>query len=159
MIKIFTQKKVCRLLAGVQKEYEAVVREQKERIERLTEENRDLAARVSLLEREKGLVAQALVDAEKASGEIRSSADEYARTQKAALYRLAERCRALADELSKAHPEEARESGYEKYVERLEEALETNGQGELDMDAILYPDENLKLENLCKEMGLMEDEE
>ncbi len=158
MFKIYSAAAVKKILDKVTSEYENALTAQRRRITDLTAENRELLARVSLLESERGQVATALIDAERTGGEIRASADAYAKTCKDGVYRLAERCHALAEELLKKYPEEGQVKEFTRYLERLDEALQTGGEGELNMDEILYPDKNINLESLCKELGLIDEE-
>ncbi|MBQ9081836.1 MAG: hypothetical protein IJY26_04305 [Clostridia bacterium] len=159
MFKFYTADKVKKIIARIEQEYEGVLTSQRKRIIELTEENRDLSAKLSIYEYERSHVASAIISAEQKGQEIRESADAYAKARRDGVYRLAERCRALAAALAEKYPAEADVKEFNTYIQKLDEALETNGEGELDMDKILYPDANLKLENLCKELGLMDDVE
>ncbi len=159
MFKIYTADNVKKIVSRVEEEYENALSAQRRRITELTEENRELSARLSLLESDRARVADAIIDAEKTGREIRASADAYARDRREGVYRLAERCRALAASLAEKYPDEEDVKNFGSYIRKLDEALETGGEGELDMDKILYPDKDLKLENICKELGLMDYDE
>ena len=159
MFKIYTTSGVKKIVERLEEEYENAMTSLRRRINELTEENRSLSARVLLLERERTDVADAMIEAERTGKEIRSSADAYARERREGIYRLAERCRTLAAALADKYPDEEDVKTFSSYISKLDEALETGGEGELDMNRILYPDKGLKLENLCKELGLMDDEE
>ncbi len=159
MFKIYTASGVKKIVERLEEEYENAMTSLRRRINELTEENRSLSARVLLLERERTDVADAMIEAERTGKEIRSSADAYARERREGIYRLAERCRTLAAALADKYPDEEDVKTFSSYISKLDEALETGGEGELDMNRILYPDKGLKLENLCKELGLMDDEE
>ena len=159
MFKIYTASGVKKIVERMEEEYENAMTSLRRRINELTEENRSLSARVLLLERERTDVADAMIEAERTGKEIRSSADAYARERREGIYRLAERCRTLAAALADKYPDEEDVKTFSSYISKLDEALETGGEGELDMNRILYPDKGLKLENLCKELGLMDDEE
>ncbi|MBO5782715.1 MAG: hypothetical protein J6R24_01075 [Clostridia bacterium] len=159
MFKIYTADKVKKIVARIEEEYEKALASQRRRLTELTQENRELCAKLSLLEHERSHVASAIITAEKTGSQIRSQAESFAKHRKEGVYRLAERCRALAQALTEKYPDAAEVQAFSSYLSKLDEALETDGQGELDMDKILYPDEDLKLENLCKEVGLMDDDE
>ena len=157
MFKIYTAENVKKIVTRMETEYENALSALRRRINELTEENRDLSARLSLLERDRSSVADAIIAAEKTGKEIRSSADAYARERREGIYRLAERCRSLAAALAEKYPDEEDVKNFGSYISKLDEALETGGEGELDMDKILNPDKGLKLENICRELGLMDD--
>ncbi len=159
MFKIYTADKVKKIIQRVEEEYENALLAQRKRITELTEENRQLAAKLSVIEHERSHIASAVISAEKTGQAIRASADAYAKTQREGVYRLAERCRALATALAEKYPDEEDVKNFNSYLKKLDEALETGGEGELDMDKILFPDADLKLENLCKELGLMDEDE
>lgn len=157
MFKIYTADNVKKIVGRMEEEYENALSSLRRRINELTEENRNLSARLSVLERDRDSVADAIITAEKTGREIRSSAEAYAKERRDGIYRLAERCRSLAAALSEKYPDEEDVKNFGSYISKLDEALETGGEGEIDMDKILYPDKGLKLENLCRELGLMDD--
>lgn len=159
MFKIYTADKVKKIVARVEEEYENALSDLRKRIVDLTAENRELSARLSLLKKDRDRVADAIITAEKTGQEIRNSADAYALARREGIYRLAERCRSLAAALAEKYPDEEDVKNFDAYISKLDEALETSGEGELDMNKILYPDADLKLENICKELGLMDDGE
>lgn len=159
MFKLYTAGQVKKMLERVEQEYENFLATQRRRINELTEQNREITAKLSEYEHEQTHIASAIISAEKTGEEIRASADAYAKTQRESVYRLAERCRKLAETLTEKYPDEEDVRSFGAYLDKLDEALETNGQGELDMNQILYPSADLKLENLCKELGLMDDED
>ena len=146
MGKRYKEKEVKALVARLKAEYEGVVRNLREEQEELKEENRLLRARLSVLESQRSEVSVALMRAVKEGERIKEESAEEAEGEKKELLLLAEKCRILSERLLlRSHLGEEPE-------EDEEEATGFN------LDDVLNPKEPLDLGNLCKELGLMEED-
>ena len=163
-MKLYTEKNVKLLVARLKEEYEEVVRSQREWAEGIAEENRALRARLLVLEGERGQVSEALLRAE-AEGERmkRESAQEAENGQKE-LKLLSDKCRILLEKLTSKYPDEEDVGDFKTFTDALRAHLGEGDENEeeetgFNIDDVLNPKEPLDLGNLCKELGLMEEEE
>ena len=158
-MKLYTEKNVKLLVTRLKEEYEEVVRNQREWAEGIAEENRALRARLLVLEGERGQVSEALLRAE-AEGERmkRESAQEAENGQKE-LKLLSDKCRILLERLTAKYPDEEDVRDFALFYDELKKQLGEEEESGFNMDDVLQPKQPLDLGKLCKDLGLMEEEE
>ena len=157
---LYTENKVKKLVLRLRDEYDQVVRRQREAAEALKIENRDLRARVLELEGERQNVSSALLQAVAAGERIKTESAASAENERKELLLLAEKCRLLLEKLTAKYPDEEDCADFAAFTAALREQLgEEESEPAFDMDAVLSPKEPLDLATLCKDLGLMEDEE
>lgn len=164
-MKRYKEKDVRELVSKLKEEYEGIVKKQREAQEELKEENRNLRARLSVLEGQRSEVSAALFKAVEEGERIKRECAAETENEKKELSLLTEKCRLLLERLSERYPDEEDTKEFETFVGALKSHL---GEGEeeeeeeesgFDMDEVLNPKEPLDLGNLCKELGLMEEED
>ncbi len=159
MFKRYSEKQIKSLVHKLKEEYEGVVRQGREAFDELKEENKELRARVALLEGERKEVAQAILDAEKAGEEIKKSRAAEAENESKELALLAEQSRLLLSRLMQKYPDEADVRDFNAFCDALYERLNAGREEEFDMNEVLAPRTPLDLESLCRDLGLMDDGE
>ena len=168
MFKRYKEKEVKALVARLKEEYEGIVKQQKEAAEELKEENRQLRARLSVLEGQRSEVSAALMRAVAEGERIKQESAAQADSEKKELSLLAEKCRLLSERLTLQYPDKDDVNEFKTFTDALRAHLgEEEESGEEDeeeetgfnMDDVLNPKEPLDLGNLCKELGLMEEED
>lgn len=160
MLKLFTEKDVRKLIARLKEEYGEVLRRQKAVTEDVKKENARLRARLSELEGERGRVSAALVHAVKTGEAIKEEGKTETENKRKELDLLAEKCRVLTDRLTKKYPDEEDVAQFDSFTQSLREQLghpaEETG---FNMDEVLMPKQPLDLGKICKDLGLMEDDD
>lgn len=161
MFGLYTEKDVKRLVSRLREEYDDVLATQKNTTEELKEQNRVLRARVLELENERGSVSEAIVKAVAEGERIKRESAAAAENERRELVLLAEKCRLLSDRLLKKYPDGEDVAAFASFVDELHLSLgdEPEEESGFNMDDVLAPKEPLDLGKLCKELGLMEDEE
>ena len=167
MFKRYKEKEVKALVARLKEEYEGVVKQHKEAAEELKEENRQLRARLSVLEGQRSEVSAALMRAVAEGERIKQESAAQADSEKKELSLLAEKCRLLSERLTLQYPDKDDVNEFKTFTDALRAHLGEEECGEEDeeeetgfnMDDVLNPKEPLDLGNLCKELGLMEEED
>ncbi len=160
MLKFYSEKDVRKLVLTLKEEYEDALRRQRQLAERYKEENRTLKARLSVLEGERGRVSSAMVHAVNAGEQIRRNNALEAEQQKKELLLLAEKCRLLSERVQKLCPDEEDSLAFLEFTTLLNTQLGVEEeQSGLNMNEVLAPDYPLDLAKLCKDMGVMEEEE
>ncbi len=160
MFGFYTEKDVKRLVTRLREEYDDVLSLQKNTADELKEQNRALRARVLELENERGSVSEAIIKAVEEGERIKKESETAAENERRELVLLAEKCRLLSDRLLKKYPDGEDVAAYASFVDELHLSLgEEPEESGFNMDDVLAPKEPLDLEKLCKELGLMEDEE
>lgn len=161
MFKLFSEKDVKKLVLRLKTEYDEVLIKQHALAEELKEENRNLRARLSQLERERGDVSSALVRAVREGERVKAEGLEAAENERRELKLLAEKCRLLLDRLLAKYPDEEDTRDFEAFTTELRQQLgeDIGEESGFNMDDVLAPKEPLDLEKLCKELDLMEDSE
>ncbi len=161
MFRLYTERDVKQLVSRLKEEYDGALSRRKLASDELKEENRRLKARVLELEGERGSVGEALVFAAKEGERIRAESARETENEKRELALLAEKCRLMLDRLQKKYPDEEDVRAFAEFNEELNAKL-GGGESEesgFDMDEVISPKEPLDLEKLCRELGLMEDDE
>lgn len=158
---LYTEKDVKRLVSRLREEYDDVLATQSNTTEELKEQNRVLRARVLELENERGSVSEAIVKAVAEGERIKRESAAAAENERRELVLLAEKCRLLSDRLLKKYPDGEDVAAFASFVDELHLSLgdEPEEESGFNMDDVLAPKEPLDLGKLCKELGLMEDEE
>lgn len=161
MFGLYTQKDVRRLVQRIRQEYEGAIEQQKRMAEELKEQNRILAARVSELENERKSVADALILAVSEGERVKRENSVSADNERKELLLLSEKCRLLSEKLSAEYPDKEDVAAFAEFVQSLRERLGESGEGEsgFNMDDVLAPKEPLDLGKLCRDLGLMEEDE
>lgn len=165
-MKKYKEKEVTALVSRLKEEYEAVVKRQREAAEELKEENRQLRARLSVLEGQRSEISAALLRAVAEGERIKQESAAQADSEKRELVLLAEKCRILSERLTEQYPDKDDVQEFQTFTDALRSHLgegeETESEEEecsFNMDDVLNPKEPLDLGNLCKELGLMEEED
>ena len=165
MLKRYKKKDVEALVLRLKEEYEAVVKRQRDAAEELKEENRLLRARLSVLEGQRSEVSAALMRAVAEGERIKLESAAQVDGEKKELHLLAEKCRLLSEQLMRRYPDQEDVQEFETFTNALREHLgETNDEGDeedsgFNLDDVLNPKEPLDLGNLCRDLGLMEEED
>ncbi len=160
----YSEKDVKALVARLKEEYDGIVKRQREAYEELKEENRQLRARLSVLEGQRSEVSAALMRAVAEGERIKQESSAVADSERRELMLLAEKCRLLSEQLSLKYPDAEDVGDFKTFVgalrSRLGEEEETEEEEDtgFDLDEVLNPKEPLDLGDLCKELGLMEEE-
>ncbi len=160
MFGLYRTKTVKKLAERLRAEYGVALARQKEAAAELKEQNRLLQARVLQLESERVGVSDALTHAVAEGERIKEEGKAAAENERRELKLLAEKCRLLLDKLVKKYPDSEDAEALEAFLEELRQTLGTESvESGFDMDEVLSPKEPLDLGKLCKELGLMEDDE
>lgn len=155
----FTEEEVRMLVARLKEEYEAIVRNQREIMEQVKEENRRLSARLSVLEGQREDVSSALVHAVAEGERIKQEGAEIAENERRELHLLADKCRLLCDRLSVKYPDEEDCADFQAFTHSLRAYLgEEEDEPVFNLEEVTNPSEPLDLEKLCRDLGLMEEE-
>ena len=163
MRKRYKEKDVKALVARLKEEYEETLRSQRVAAEEIKEENRRLRARLSVLESQRGEVSAALMRAVAEGERIKKESTSEAEGEKKELLLLAEKCRILSERLLKKYPDEEDCADFKTFTDALRRHLGEEVEGEeedsgFDLDEVLNPKKPLDLGDLCRELGLMEEE-
>lgn len=159
MLHIYTEKDVKKLVLRLKEEYDGVLNRVRASEGALREENRALRARVLELEGERGYVSEALIAASREGQRLISEGALAAENERKELVLLAEKCRLLLDRLLKKYPDEEDVMEYAAFCEELSSRLGVEAESAFDLDEVVSPKQPLDLEKLCRELGLMEDDE
>ena len=163
MQKKYKQKDVEALVLRLKDDYEAVVKRQREAVEELKEENRYLQARLSVLESQRGEISVALIRAVAEGERIKKECASQSDNERKELLLLAEKCRLLSERLTTTYPDKEDVQEFATFTSLLRERLGENQTDEeeegFNMDDVLNPKEPLDLGNLCRELGLMEEDD
>ena len=143
----------------LKEEYEGVLSRNRMAMEELILENRSLRARVLELEKERGNVSEALISATREGQRIVREGALAAENERKELVLLAEKCRLLSERLLKKYPDEEDTLEYAAFCEELRSRLGTEEPSGFDLEEVVAPKEPLDLEKLCRDLGLMEDDE
>lgn len=158
MLKFYSEKDVQTLVSRLREEYGRAYARKNAEIADLKEENRNLAARLSVLEAERGSVTEALTHAVEEGERIVRAGEEEAAVKSRELVMLAERARTLCERLSRKYPDEEDVLKLQAFTSTFERELGIAEEETFDMDLVLNPGE-LDLGDICKSLGLMEEEE
>lgn len=160
MFGLYSKKDMQRLAARLKEEYTAALNEQRQAVQELKEQNRTLAARVAELENERSEVTGAMLRVEKESARLKKERESSSENERKEFALLSEKCRLLSEKLLQKYPDEEDSAAFAAFNDelsaRLSGAEEENG---FNMDDVLSPKQPLDLGKLCKQLGLMEEEE
>lgn len=157
MFGLFSEKDVRKLIERLREEYDGVVRRQRESCEELKEENRQLRARLSVLEGQRGEVSSALMRAVAEGEKIKEESAKETENERKELGLLAEKCRLLSESLLKRFPDEEDVQSFAAFTDELKLRLGGEEETGFNMEDVIAPKEPLDLEKLCRELGLMEE--
>lgn len=159
MFGLYTNRDVQKLVRRLREEYDEDIYRQKDLVAELKEQNRVLLARVSELERERASVSDAIVRAVAEGERIKQESALAAENERKELMLLAEKCRSLTEKLAAEHPEYGDTESFAAFLSKLHESLgEEEYTGGFNMEDVLAPKEPLDLQQLCLDLGLMEEE-
>lgn len=165
MFGLYSNKDVQKLVRRLREEYDTALKRQKEVVEELKEQNRNLLARVSELEGERDSVSDAIVHAVAEGERIKRERTMEIENERKELVLLAEKCRLVSEKMSVDCGDE---ESYGAFLSKLHESLDSAAVSEeeseeestgFNMEDVLAPKEPLNLKKLCMELGLMEDQE
>ena len=158
MLGLYTNRDVQKLVRRLREEYDEVIKQQREAVAQIKEQNRVLLARVSQLETERRSVSDALIHAVEEGERIKQECALETQNERNELALLMEKCRTLSEKQGGENGAEDEEA-YSEFLHRMHEAIGENaGAQPFDMDEVLSPKEPLNLEQLCMDLGLMEEE-
>lgn len=153
MLGLYTNRDVQKLVRRLREEYDDAMKQQKEVMAELKEQNRVLLARVSQLETERSSVSTAIVHAVAEGERIKRESKQEAENERKELALLAGKCRVLSGQT----PDAGDEAAYSEFLHRLHEKLDAAPQREqFNMEDVLSPKGPLDLQQLCVDLGLME---
>lgn len=161
MFGLYTGKDVKKLVRRLKEEYDDTLKKQKGIAAELKDQNRILQARVLELEGERKSVSEAMIHAVTEGERIRKESSACMENERKELELLIEKCRALSEKLLSKYPDGEDVTAFAAFVDDLNANLgggmpEESG---FNMDDVLSPKEPLDLGKLCKDLGLMEDDE
>ena len=183
MFKKFTKKEVEQLIEGVRDAYASKIKRLNYRVDGLVAENRSLRATIAELRAREQKVGKAIVDAESKGDEIKEFYRMSAQMELQTFRLFAEKWRALAEQMAGKLPggeskeyvqfahnlaailgkqpdfftseekkqEDDPKAAIERYVQEEEEYT-------FNLDDVLNPKGKLDLGELCRNLGLMDDE-
>ncbi len=155
---LYTARRVKKLVQRLKEEYDGVLKQQREEAERLKEENRNLSARVHELEGERASVAQALILASQEGERLKAAGQKEEANERNELRLLAQKCRLLAEDLRRRHPNEEDVAEFASYTDDLGHAMGEEAETGFRMEEVIAPGKPLDLGKLCRELGLMEED-
>lgn len=156
MFKLYTEKDVLTLVTRIKEEYRRALAAHTEAEESLKEENRQLRARLSVLEGERSGAISAFAAAERERTRARTEAEGALEAERRELRLLAGKCRLMLDRLSAKYPDAEDVAALRAFTAELGAAREEEEEP-FDLEAVTSPKQPLDLEKLCRELGLMED--
>lgn len=163
MFKRYKEKDVRALISQLKEEYEGKLKAQRAAAEEIKEENRQLRARLSVLESQRGEVSAALMRAVAEGERIKQQCTEEAEGETKELLLLAEKCRILSERLLEKYPDEEDCADFKTFTDALRrhlgEEVEPEEESGFDLDEVLNPKKPLDLGDLCRELGLMEEDQ
>ncbi|MBO5045476.1 MAG: hypothetical protein J6C93_01225 [Clostridia bacterium] len=159
MLKLFTEKNVRNLISRLKEEYADVLHKQRERTEELKKENVALRARLSKLEGEREDVTDAVLKIQSAEKRVIKEGAAALENERRELQLLAEKCRALSGALIKKYPDEEDCRQFASFTDELNARLGLEEESGFHMEDVLAPTYPLDLEQLCKDLGVMEEQE
>ncbi len=152
----FSKKEVRAILKKVTDEYEAQAALQKNRINELIQQNRELSARVSTLEEEREGVSEAIIHSVEAGKKIEERSERFVQNQLRGLRLLTDRCKTLAGDIKNKYPEVDDIQDFKEFFEQVDELLKSEPHA-FDIEAAKAP--TADLEELCRELGIEDDGE
>lgn len=156
LFKLYSEKDVKKLVARLKAEYEETVDSHRAAEEGLKEENRRLRARVSELETERSGAFSAFAAADAAKDAARKEGEQACEAERRELALLIQKCRTALDRLRAKYPDEEDVAAFDAFCRELNGETDEDG---FDMSEVTSPKGPLDLGKLCKELGVMEDEE
>lgn len=184
--KSYSKKDFEKLAEGMKSAYEQRIRQLEERVCRLNVENKNLRAACAEYQSREKRVGQAIVDAEEKGSEIKELYRLNAECELRTLQMFAEKWKRLASQMADCMPagegekyaafadhlaallgkESSAFFGEEPAAEeqafdpkkRIERYVQEESDTGFNLDDVLNPKEELDLEKLCRELGLMDEE-
>ncbi len=127
MAGLYTRRSHERELRAQREGYEEKLGELRAAIAELKEENRRLAAEVSLLHSQKDAVSDAMIAAGEAKTRMEAEFGEFVRSEKEIAVQAAEKAQALLEEVRSAYPDEADDERFGAFERRLHALLGDDG--------------------------------
>lgn len=159
MLGLYTKKAVKQLVARIKEEYDGVLAAHTAAEEELKAQNRVLQARVLELEGERGSVSDALIAAAREGERLKQEGEAETERERRELALLTEKCRAALARLAARYPDEEDIAAFSSFCDELDRRLGTEEETVFDMEEVVSPKGPLDLGALCREFGLMEDDE
>lgn len=159
MLRLFTEKDVRKLVARLKEEYDGVLAATRASFDEIKEENRVLRARLLELEGERGAVADAMVAAVREQERAKRTGEESTERDRRELRLLIARCREYLSRLQKKYPDKEETAAFSAFLEELSPHFGEEEESGFDLDEVTSPKYPLDLGKLCKDLGLMEDDE
>lgn len=185
--KSYSKKDFEKLAEGMKTAYEQHIRQLEERVDRLNVENKNLRAACAEYQSREKRVGQAIVDAEEKGSEIKELYRLNAECELRTLQMFAEKWKRLAAQMADSMPKGEGEK-YAAFADhlaallgrestaffgddppsaeempfdpkkRIERYVAEESDTGFNLDDVLNPKQELDLEKLCRELGLMDEE-
>lgn len=159
MLKLYSEKDVVTLVKRLKEEYDGALRSHREKEAALTEENRDLCARVAELEGERSGALAAFAAAEREREKIKHEGAQTVEGERRELALLIQKCRRMLDMLRTKYPDEEDTAAFSAFCNELGISPAAEEESGFDLEEVTSPKGPLDLGKLCRELGLMEDDE
>lgn len=146
MPKLYSVKRHERELSAVRDEYDGRLKELQAAMTELKEENRRLAAELSVSRSQKQAVSEAMIAASEKREEMRRDFDSFVAAQKALVMQAAEKAQALLEDIMKEYPDREKTARFKAFRARLDELLggtaeEASEETEGAVSSTLPPDD------------------
>lgn len=129
MPKLYSVKRHERELSAVRDEYDGRLKELQAAMTELKEENRRLAAELSVSRSQKQAVSEAMIAASEKREEMRRDFDSFVAAQKALVMQAAEKAQALLEDIMKEYPDREKTARFKAFRARLDELLGGTAEG------------------------------
>lgn len=123
MSKLYTQRRHEQEIGEVKAEYDGRLKELQAALSELKEENRSLAAEISLLTAQKQSISDALIAAGEKREEMQAQLAVFIQSEKAIAMQAAEKAQALLEDVRAAYPDEAASGRFLYFERRLKTLL------------------------------------
>lgn len=151
----YSKKEVKEIVQKAVKDYDVKIAALRARTNELIEENRNLSAKLSSLENSKNDISAALLSSIEAGKRLEEKSAAYVENQLRGVRLIAEKSRALVEDLKKKYPEEDDYGELGEFFSRLDEIL---GGGDGDF-AAESAETDIDIDSICKELGIGDDGE
>ena len=150
LFKLYTENDVKKVITRIKEEYEKETQ--------LTEENRQLRARVLELEGERSGAFAAFQAAEREKSQAREEGEKILENSRRELLLLREKCALMLRNLERKYPDAEDTARLRAFTAELGTPPEEEETG-FNLEEVTSPKQPLDLKKLCLELGLTEDDD
>lgn len=151
----YSKKEVKEIVRRVAEEYQKRISAQQTRIDDLLEKNRELSAKLSVLEGKEEEISSAILTSVEAGKKLEERTDAYIKNRLQGLKLLSERLKERTEALKEKYPEADDLKDFDEFFSRMEELM---GE-EDDFSREMREEPQMDLEALCRELGIAEGDE